>query len=308
MSQAEASWQGAKPLKALFTFILGASLFFGLPAFVPAPSARTFWGQAGAPKAAAKAAPEVKAPVPDAQVQAKADAAETRRQADWKNGLHLFAIFVTTIVGIILAPLPMGAVAMIGIGVTAVSGTLSIGDSLSGFGDVVIWLIVLAFMISRGFIKTGLGARIAYNFMKLLGRNTLGLSYGLAATDLVLAPAIPSNAARAGGIVMPIMASLARAYGSNPGDGTEKKIGSFLTLAAYQADIITSAMFLTAMAANPLAQKLAGDLHVTITWTGWMVAAIVPGIISLLLIPYLIYKRPPAPWRSPGPSWRNLAP
>ena len=323
MSQSEARWQGVKPAKALFTLILGAALFFGLPAFVPAPGARAFWGQAGAPKAAPKAAPEAKpapeakgpeikaapeakapeakAPAPDAQAQAKAEAAEGRRQADWKKGLHLFAIFVTTIVGIILAPLPMGAVAMIGIGATAVSGTLTIGDSLSGFGDVVIWLIVLAFMISRGFIKTGLGARIAYNFMKLLGRNTLGLSYGLAATDLVLAPAIPSNAARAGGIVMPIMASLARAYGSNPGDGTERKIGSFLTLAAYQADIITSAMFLTAMAANPLAQKLAGDLHVTITWTGWMVAAIVPGIISLLLVPYLIYKvHPPEIKETPG--------
>ena len=323
MSQCEARWQGVKPAKALFTLILGAALFFGLPAFVPAPGARAFWGQAGAPKAAPKAAPEAKpapeakgpeikaapeakapeakAPAPDAQAQAKAEAAEGRRQADWKKGLHLFAIFVTTIVGIILAPLPMGAVAMIGIGATAVSGTLTIGDSLSGFGDVVIWLIVLAFMISRGFIKTGLGARIAYNFMKLLGRNTLGLSYGLAATDLVLAPAIPSNAARAGGIVMPIMASLARAYGSNPGDGTERKIGSFLTLAAYQADIITSAMFLTAMAANPLAQKLAGDLHVTITWTGWMVAAIVPGIISLLLVPYLIYKvHPPEIKETPG--------
>jgi DASS family divalent anion:Na+ symporter len=305
MSRTEARWQGAKPAKSLFILLLGAALFFGLPAFVPAPGARAFLGQAGPAQATAQAAPkgapDVRPPAPDPQARAKADAAEARRQKDWRNGLHLFAIFVTTIAGIILAPLPMGAVAMIGIAATALSGTLSIGDSLSGFGDVVIWLIVLAFMISRGFIKTGLGARIAYNFMKLLGRNTLGLSYGLAATDLVLAPAIPSNAARAGGIVMPIMASLARAYGSNPGDGSERKIGSFLTLAAYQADIITSAMFLTAMAANPLAQKLAGDLHVTITWTGWMVAAIVPGLISLALVPYLIYKvHPPEIRETPG--------
>jgi hypothetical protein len=35
-----------------------------------------------------------------------------------------------------------------------------------------------------------------------LGRKTLGLGYGLIATDLVLAPpAIPSNTARAGGMV-----------------------------------------------------------------------------------------------------------
>ena len=184
----------------------------------------------------------------------------------------------------------MGAVAMIGIGCTALTGTLVIADSMSGFADVVIWLIVLAFMISRGFIKTGLGARIAYKFMALLGKKTLGLSYGLAATDLVLSPMMPSNTARAGGVLMPIMASLARAYGSRPGDGTERKIGAFLTLTAYQVDIVTSAMFLTAMAANPLAQKLAGDLKVNITWTGWMVAAIVPGLVSLLVVPLIIYK------------------
>jgi len=309
-------WQGAKPVKGICTVILGLLLFFGLPALVPAPGAKTFWGQAGAPKVvAAVSAPKAPvgpaaapAPPPSAEDIAKAAAAakakaeaESKRLGDWVRGLHLFAIFVTTIVGIILAPLPMGGVAMIGIAITAVSGTLSIGDSLSGFSDVVIWLIVLAFMISRGFIKTGLGARIAYNFMALLGKNTLGLSYGLAATDLVLAPAIPSNAARAGGIVMPVMASLAKAYGSNPGDGTERRIGAFLTLTAYQADIITSAMFLTAMAANPLAQKLAGDLHVTITWTGWAVAAIVPGLISLLLIPWVIYKLyPPEITKTPG--------
>jgi DASS family divalent anion:Na+ symporter len=230
----------------------------------------------------------------DAKVKAEADAkakleAESKRKADWVKGLHLFAIFVTTIVGIIAKALPMGAVAMIGIAATALTGTLSIADSMSGFADVVIWLIVLAFFISRGFIKTGLGARVAYTFMALLGRRTLGLSYGLAATDLVLAPAIPSNTARGGGIVMPIMASLARAYGSHPGEASSRKMGSFLTLTAYQVNCVTSAMFLTAMAANPLAQKLAGDLKVTITWGGWALAALVPGLASLIVVPLLLY-------------------
>jgi DASS family divalent anion:Na+ symporter len=237
-------------------------------------------------KAKAEADAKVKS---DAEAKAKMDA-EAKRKADWEKGLHLFAIFVTTIVGIIVKALPMGAVAMIGIAVTALTGTLSIADSMSGFSDVVIWLIVLAFFISRGFIKTGLGARIAYTFMALLGKRTLGLSYGLAATDLVLSPAIPSNTARGGGIVMPIMASLARAYGSNPGDASARKMGSFLTLTAYQVNCITSAMFLTAMAANPLAQKLAGDLKVTLTWGGWALAALVPGLVSLILVPFLIYR------------------
>ena len=227
--------RGMKPWPAVATVIIGLALYLGLPLLVPVPSPQTFKGMAAAPKVAAVAtpmaanpAPAAKAGQPDATAKAAADsgaksqvvsrvpagdnekAAETKRRGDWEKGLHLLALFITTIVGIILKPLPMGAVAILGIALTAVSGTLPIGDALSGFSDVVIWLIVLAFFISRGFIKTGLGARIAYNFMALLGRRTLGLSYGLAATDLVLAPAIPSNTARAGGIVMPIMASLAR--------------------------------------------------------------------------------------------------
>lgn len=203
---------------------------------------------------------------------------------------HLLAIFVATIVGIILKPFPMGAIALIGIAATAVTGTLTIDQALSGFGNGTIWLIVVAFFISEGFIKTGLGSRIAYLFMAALGRRTLGLSYGLIATDLVLAPAIPSNTARAGGIVFPLVRATAKAFGSEPGDGTAHKIGSFLIQAAFQGNVITSAMFLTAMAANPLAAKLASQMHINVSWGQWAVAALVPGIASLIVIPLVLYK------------------
>lgn len=207
-----------------------------------------------------------------------------------RSAMQLLAIFVATIVGIILKPLPMGAVAMVGIAATSATGTLDINDSLSGFGNRVIWLIVLAFFISRGFIKTGLGSRIAYLFMEKLGRRSLGLGYGLVATDLILAPAIPSNTARAGGVVFPILRSVAEAYGSRPEDGTARRMGAFLTVTAFQGTVITSAMFLTAMAANPLAAELAAAQGVEITWAGWALAGLVPGLASLVLIPWAIYR------------------
>jgi DASS family divalent anion:Na+ symporter len=203
---------------------------------------------------------------------------------------HLLAIFVATIVGIITKPLPMGAIALFGIAATALTRTLSINQALSGFGNSTIWLIVVAFFISRGFIKTGLGSRIAYLFMAALGKKTLGLSYGLIATDLVLAPAIPSNTARAGGIVFPLVLASAKAFGSEPNDGTGRKIGAFLMQAAFQGNVITSAMFLTAMAANPLAAKLAAQMHIDVSWGEWALAAIVPGLTSLVLIPLILYK------------------
>ncbi|MGA3602422.1 anion permease [Lysinibacillus agricola] len=204
---------------------------------------------------------------------------------------HLFAIFVATIIGFITKPLPMGAVSIIAMAVIAITNTLTIEETLSGFGNSTIWLIVIAFFISRGFIKTGLGERIAYLFVRLFGKKTLSLSYSLLASDLILAPAIPSNTARAGGVIFPIIQSLSHTFGSKLEDGTERKMGAFLLTVGFQGNLITSAMFMTAMAANPLIVKLASDTAgVTITWFGWAVAMIVPGLTALIVVPYIIYK------------------
>jgi DASS family divalent anion:Na+ symporter len=205
------------------------------------------------------------------------------------EGWTLLAIFVATIVAIISKPLPMGAVAFVGLTVAAVMKVFTLGEALSGFSNSVIWLIVIAFLISRAVIKTGLGTRIAYLFVGLLGRKTLGLAYGLAATDLVIAPATPSNTARAGGIIFPVARSLAAAYDSEPDEGAER-IGSFLMASAFQVNAITSVMFLTAMAANPLVVELAAVEGVTITWGQWALAASVPGLLALLTIPFVMFK------------------
>jgi DASS family divalent anion:Na+ symporter len=216
---------------------------------------------------------------------------------------HLLAIFAATIVGFIIKPLPMGPMSIAAITLTAITGILTPEVALSGFSNTTIWLIVVAFFISRGFIKTGLGSRIAYIFVKAFGKKTLGLSYALLFSDLVLSPATPSNTARGGGIIYPIARSLSETFGSKPGDGTEKKIGSFLTLTTFHGNNITSAMFMTAMAANPLAVTLAKDLGVNISWGGWAIAALVPGLLSLILIPWVIYKlNPPEIKETPDAS------
>jgi DASS family divalent anion:Na+ symporter len=213
---------------------------------------------------------------------------------------HLLAIFVATVAGIMLAPLPMGAIALLGVAATTLTGTLSIGDALSGFGNRVVWLVVMAFFISRGIIKTRLGARIAYLFVALLGRRTLGLGYSMVASDLVLSPAIPSNTARAGAVIFPVVRSVAEAFESRPADGTARRMGAFLIQCAFQGNLITSAMFLTAMAANPLAAHMAESLGIEITWTRWAGAACVPGLISLLVVPFVLYKLyPPDIKRTP---------
>ncbi|WP_033543815.1 anion permease [Planococcus sp. CAU13] len=204
---------------------------------------------------------------------------------------HLFSIFVATIVALVIKPVPMGSAAILALTIIVLTQTLTLEQSLSGFQNTTIWLIVIAFFISRGFIKTGLGTRISYLFVRQFGKKTLGLSYSMVLSDLILAPAMPSNTARAGGIIFPIIRSLSETYDSRVGDGTERRVGAFLMKVSFQGDMITSAMFVTAMAANPLAvqitQEITGE---TITWGGWALAALVPGLLSLALIPFVIYK------------------
>ncbi len=200
---------------------------------------------------------------------------------------HLLSIFVATIVAIIVKPLPMGATALIALGITGATGTLPVNQVFVGFSNPSIWLIVLACFIARGFIKTGLASRIAYMFLYVFGRSPVGLAYGFMASDLMMAPVIPSSTARAGGVLMPIIRSLSHTLGSSADDGTAGRMGSFLALTAFHSTVITSTMFITAMAPNPIIVGLAQNAGVEITWTLWAKAAIVPGLLSLFAIPWL---------------------
>ncbi|MDF3034256.1 MAG: 2-oxoglutarate translocator [Alphaproteobacteria bacterium] len=201
----------------------------------------------------------------------------------------LFAIFTATILALICRPLPLGAVCLMSMVIAVMAQDLTLSQALSGFGNPVIWLILLVFFIARAFIKTHLGMRIAYFFVSLIGKHTLGLAYGIVGTELLIAPVIPSNGARAGGIMYPILKSIAESLDSRVGDGTERRVGAYLTQVCFQGNLITSAMFLTAMAANPMAQSMAKAAGVDITWTNWFTAAIVPGLLSIILIPLLLY-------------------
>lgn len=207
-------------------------------------------------------------------------------QVDAK-GWGLFSIFIATILGVVLKPLPLGAIALFSLTISVLTKTLTFSQAFSGFNDSIVWLIVSAFFIAKGFISTGLGNRIAYFFMGLFGKSTLGLGYGLLMTEFILAPAIPSVTARSGGIIFPILKSISQAF--TGGEDESSKMGTFLTLCAFQGGVITSGMFLTSMAGNPLIIQLANQEGLNITWGFWALAAIVPGLCSLIAMPYIIY-------------------
>ena len=195
---------------------------------------------------------------------------------------HLLALFVGIIAGIIGKAMPIGAMAILGITLVALTGVTNekaadaTKDALSSLNNSLIWMIGIAIIISRGLLKTG----------------TLGVGYSLALADLVIGPVTPSNTARGGAIVHPIMRSIALSFDSDPEKGTEGKIGKYLALVNYHANIITCCIFVTATAPNPLVVELvakATDSQIHLSWGTWFAAMVVPGLIAMFLMPLVLY-------------------
>ncbi len=203
---------------------------------------------------------------------------------------HLLAVFLATIISLVAQPVPMGVSVLVAMTILALTKTVPPARVLSGFSNQTVWLIFTAFLFSRAVTATGFGLRVAYLFIRRFGHSALTLGYSIAAADLVLAPFVPSDTARGGGIVFPITRSLAQAFKSEPGP-TGRRLGSFLMLVGFHSTYIASAMFLTSMAANPLIAEFTLKIaQVELTWMRWALAASLPGALSLLCVPYLIYR------------------
>ena len=215
-------------------------------------------------------------------------------------GWRLLGIFVAAIGALILQPIPGGAAVLIAVIFASIFGGLTIHEALGGYGDPTVWLVMAAFFISHSLIKTGMARRIALVFIRTVGQTPLGVCYALSFTDLVLAAVIPSNGARSGGVVLPILRSIAELYGSFPGP-TAALMGSFLMTGVYQGICITAAMFMTGQASNPLVAQMATEMfHYPVTWSLWFIAALVPGLCSMLVVPWVVYRmNPPEIRRTP---------
>jgi L-tartrate/succinate antiporter len=219
-----------------------------------------------------------------------------------------FAIFAGVIVGLMLEPLPGGAIGLIGVTLVVVLANHvylspeqaakagarwpaeAIRWGLSGFSNTTVWLIFGAFMFAMGYEKTGLGRRIALMLVKAMGRKTLTLGYAVTVADLILAPFTPSNTARSGGTIFPVIKNLPPLYDSKPNDPSARRIGGYIMWTALAATCVTSSMFLTALAPNLLALELAQKTaKVEISWMQWFTAFAPVGIVLLVAVPLLVY-------------------
>ena len=207
---------------------------------------------------------------------------------------NIFIVFISVIISILIRAVPMAVSVLTGLLFSVLVGLISLKDALKGFGDSTTWLVVIAFLIAGVVIDTGLGRRISLLCIHALGKSITGLGYAICSAEFILGPLVPSNTARGGGILAPIVDSMSRTFGSSPTQSPEKA-GQYLHLIGAHANLITAAMFLTGMAANPLVSKAALDVfQIEFDWLNWALGSIVPGLVGLIGLPVLInYLSPP---------------
>jgi DASS family divalent anion:Na+ symporter len=205
------------------------------------------------------------------------------------QGWRQTAIFICVIAGMVTEPLPASALVLIGLMAMAVNGT-PIREVLGGFAAPSVWLVLVAMLIAKMMLDCGLARRIALMFVRAVGKTSLGVAYALQMTDVTLASGVPSITARSAGMVLPVARGIAELFESRP-DASRRRLGAFLIAAMYQGSVVACAMFLTGQASNLLGASLALKLaNVEVTWASWFAAAIVPGLVSCAVVPWITYR------------------
>jgi DASS family divalent anion:Na+ symporter len=194
---------------------------------------------------------------------------------------HLFALLV-------MGALPILTASVLALAAAVLTGTLAPADAYAGFANGTILLIVIAFLVARAVVKCGLGERLGHLVVSLFGRSTLGLGYSVFLFDGVIAPAFPSNTARSG-VLYPLVLSVAEAAGAKP-DGGRPRLGAFLMFCGIASLTVSSALWFTAMAANPLGAEIARRYGLEIGFGSWLVASSVPTLAAMALLPLFLYK------------------
>ena len=135
-----------------------------------------------------------------------------------------------------------GALVIVALAVLGCTTTLADESDVGlwyGFGECVTWLVTCAVLISLCVSSTGLGSRLAYLMLQRLGHSNLGIAYAIGMCEMLLGPAVPSNTARGGGVIAPVVEAIVNRQLHN-----ENKV--YFTIVAFNMNLVSSAAFLSA--------------------------------------------------------------
>jgi divalent anion:Na+ symporter, DASS family len=202
---------------------------------------------------------------------------------------HLFAVFVSAIASVLVGAFPLLTSTMLAIGAVVLTGTVTPAKAFAGFANASVLLVAIAFLVAKAVVKSGLGRRISLFMVSLFGRSSLGLAYSIVITDALIAPAFPSNTAR-GGVLFPIVLSVAQGSGSRPEDPEGRRLGGYLMFCGMASLSVSSALWMTATAANPIGIQVVQQFGVEIGFFKWLITASVPALIAIVLLPLVVAR------------------
>jgi DASS family divalent anion:Na+ symporter len=202
---------------------------------------------------------------------------------------HLFAIFLAAIAAVLVGAYPLLTSTMLAVAAVVLSGTITPAKAFGGFANASVLLVVIAFLVAQAVVKSGLGRRISLFMVSRFGRSSIGLAYSIVLTDAVIAPAFPSNTAR-GGVLFPIVLSVAQGSGSRPDDPDGRRLGGYLMFCAMASLAVSSALWMTATSANPIALQIVRESGLAVGFGKWLLVASVPALTAIVALPWLIAR------------------
>jgi len=212
---------------------------------------------------------------------------------------HLFAVFAAAIASVLINAFPLLTASMLAVGAIVLTGTIKPEQAYSGFANSSVLLVVIAFIVAQAVVKSGLGRRVSLFMVSRFGGSSLGLAYSVVLTDAAIAPAFPSNTAR-GGVLYPIVLSVAQGAGSRPEDPETRYLGGYLMFCSMAGLAVSSALWMTATSANPIAVQIAQQAGLQIDFGKWLLASVVPSLTAILLLPLIVAKLfPPRVGKTP---------
>ena len=212
---------------------------------------------------------------------------------------HLFAIFVAAIAAVLVGAFPLLTSTMLAVAAVVLTGTITAAKAFGGFANPSVLLVVVAFLVAQAVVKSGLGRRISLFMVSRFGGSSLGLAYAIVLTDAAIAPAFPSNTAR-GGVLFPIVLSVAQGSGSRPDDPEGRRLGGYLMFCGMASLAVSSALWMTATSANPIGLQVVKEYGLEIGFGKWLLVSCVPSLAAILALPWVIARiYPPRVGRTP---------
>jgi len=202
---------------------------------------------------------------------------------------HLFAIFAAAIGSVLIGAYPLLTSTTLAVAGVVLTGTLTPAKAFAGFSNPSVLLVITAFIVAQAVVKSGLGRRISLFMVSLFGRSSLGLAYSIVFTDALIAPAFPSNTAR-GGVLYPIVLSVAQGSGSRPEDEKGRRLGGYLMFCTIASLAVSSALWMTATSANPIGVQIVRENGIEINFFKWVLTASVPALTAIVLLPWVVSK------------------